>query len=364
MKRQRYQRGHLWLRKGKRTKAWYLRYRGLDGASRLEILGTLAELPTRTEARKAADRVLEPVNGGRPRREPATGAMLIARYRTVELPERRSTRAAYGSLLSRHIEPRWRAVLLDEVRPADVEAWLRELPLSPKTKANLRQLLHVLFECGRRWEMATENPITLVRQSAKRSRELVRVSVSQYRALVAALIEPHRTMVLIAGCLGLRIGEILGLRWGDVDFERATMTVRRDVYQGHVDEVKTANSARILPVPATVLESLRTWRMNAHYQGSGEFVFAQDNGRPMWADTARERVLQPVALGLGLGKIGWHALRHLFASVLQVVGAEPVVAQELMGHADRRTTEGYQYGFDDRKRAATDNVAALLGPVQ
>ena len=359
--RSRFQTGQLWLRKGTQTDSWCLRYRDSTGRRAFKVLGDIAELPTKKAARAKAAEFLAPLNGGRRVIGPANVGELIARYRRDELPERPSTRAAYSSLLTRHIEPRWNSVQLTDVRPVDVEAWLKALTLATKTKANIRQLLHVLFECGRRWEMAEgENPIGLVRQSAKRSRELARISVAQYRQLVATLLEPHRTMVLIAGCLGLRIGEIIGLRWGDVDFDASTVRIQRDIYQGKVDEVKSQSSARLLPVPAAVLDSLRIWRKNAAYQADSEYIFAQDSGKPMWADTLRERVLQPVAAGLGIGKIGWHAFRHLFASVLHVVGAEPVVAKELMGHADIATTEGYTHALDGRKRAAADGVAALL----
>lgn len=361
MAHRRFQAGQLWLRKGERTKTWYLRYRDAAGRRALKVLGDVSELPTRGAARAAAAEFLAPLNGGRTVIGPVTVGELVARYRREEMPARRSTRASYDSLLSRHIEPRWAGTLLTDLRAVHGEEWLRSLALAPKTKANIRQLLHVLFEHARRWEMfAGENPTALVRQSAKRTRQLARLSVVQYRQIVATLIEPHRTMVLIAGCLGLRIGEILGLQWGDVDFGAAALHIRRDVYQGHEDEVKTGNSARTLPVPALVLESMRTWRANAAYQADSEYIFAQDNGRPMWADTLRERVLHPVAASVGAGKIGWHAFRHLYASLLQVVGAEQVVAKELMGHADYRTTESYMYGQDDRKRAAADAVAGLL----
>lgn len=359
--RKSFQRGTLWLRRGKRSKTWYLKYRDADGRRRETVLGDIAELPNRSAAKAKAAEFLVPVNGGRRQTGPVTVAELCGRYRRDELPERRSTRAAYSSLLAKWIEPRWGAVVMADVRPLDVETWLRDIALSTKSKANVRQLMHVLWECARRWEMSTgENPIGLVRQSAKRTKKLARLSVQQYRQLVGALLEPHRTMALIAGCMGLRIGEITGLRWGDVDWESATIHVQRDIYQGHVDDLKSRNSDRLLPVPAMVLESLRTWRGNAAYQADAEYVFAQDNGRPMWADTAREKVLQPVAASLGIGKIGWHAFRHLFASVLHVVGAEPVVAQELMGHADFSTTQQYMHGFDDRKRQAADAVAEML----
>jgi len=356
----RFQQGQLWLRKGALSKTWYLRYRDAGGKRACEVLGSIAELPTKGAARAKAAEFLAPLNGGRRQIGPVTVAELIARYRTEELPVRRSTRAAYASLLARWIEPQWGALKLSEVKATDVEAWLKGIALSTKTRANIRQLFHVLFECARRWELSTENPISLVRQSAKRSRALAKLSVAQYQALVATMIEPYRTIVLIAGCLGLRIGEIVGLQWGDVDWDAATLHVQRDIYQGHVDAVKSGNSDRLLPLPSVVLESLRTWRGAANYQADCEYMFAQDNGKPMWADTLRETVLHPVAESLGIGKIGWHAFRHLFASVLQVVGAENITAQELLGHADFATTAQYMHAFDDRKRAATDSVAELL----
>lgn len=385
MQIKRFQSGTLWLNKGKRSRRWYLRYTDPAGKRRLKILGDLAALPNKSKAQTAAAEFLATVNGGRRAVGPATVAELVAKYKTDELPARISTRAAYASLLDRHIAPRWGSALLTEIKPVDVEVWLKGLertrkdgkvePLSTKTRSNIRQLFHVLFECAKRWELFTgDNPIGLVRQSAKRSRKLAKLSITQYQQLVAAMVEPHRTMVLIAGCLGLRIGEIIGLQWGDVDFDASLLHVQRDVYQGHVDDLKSTNSDRFLPLPDVVADSLTTWRENAAYQADEEYVFSQDGGRrrrkdgepkpastPMWADSLRENVLQPTAERLGIGKIGWHAFRHLFASVLQVVGAEGVVAKELMGHADEATTALYRYGLDERKRAATDGVAALLG---
>lgn len=383
MKRtRRFQTGQLWRRRGKRISGkprvdtWYLRYRDADMRRKFVRLGTALELPTESAARAKATEFLASINGGRRTVGPVTVAELLARYRRDELPARASTRASYRSNLAR-IEARWSAAVLTEVKPADVEAWLATLarpaaeegsasrPLAPKTKANIRQLFHVLFECARRWEMhAGENPITLVRQSARRTKKLAKLNIAQYQAIEAALLEPHKTMVMIAAYLGLRVGEILGLQWGDVDFDGASLHVQRDIYQGQVDDLKSSNSDRELPLPAVIVESLKLWRANAVYQHASEYIFSQDNGRPMWADTLRESILQPVAERVGAGKIGWHAFRHLFASLVHVTGSETAVAKELMGHANFATTEGYITAQADRKRAAIDDVAALLRRVQ
>lgn len=111
----------------------------------------------------------------------------------------------------------------------EVEQWLRSLPLAPKSKVNLRSLLHLLFQHGRRWEITDVNPIDLVRQRGGR-RSIPRVlSVHDIRLVLEGLFEPYRAMVLVAACLGLRASEIIGLQWVDFNLEDLTLLVRRRV---------------------------------------------------------------------------------------------------------------------------------------
>ena len=113
--------------------------------------------------------------------------------------------------MHRWIRPRWGGCLVYEIKPIEVEQWLRSLPLADKSKVNLRSLLHLVFQHGRRWEITDVNPIDLVRQRAGR-RSIPRVlSVQDIRLILEELTEPYRTMVLIAACLGLRASEIMGL---------------------------------------------------------------------------------------------------------------------------------------------------------
>jgi integrase len=86
----------------------------------------------------------------------------------------------------------------------------------------------------------------------------------------------------------------------------------------------------------------------------------------MWADATREQVLIPAAERAGLGRIGWHTLRHTYATVLEQMGARMKVAQELLRHADIQTTMNiYTGAMEKDKREAANRVAeALLGSVQ
>ena len=176
------------------------------------------------------------------------------------MSQRYSTRAAYGSLLRLWIKPMWGNIRLDQIEPLDVEHWLKSLDLAPKTKANIRNLMHLLYECSLRWKLVEANPIELVRQSAKLLKTPRKLTVEEFQKLLDELKDPYRTMVILAGCLGLLVGEILGLQWQDVDLLSGRLHIRRDVYQYVVDEVKTSTSEASLPLAPEVKVELVQWR--------------------------------------------------------------------------------------------------------
>jgi integrase len=159
-----------------------------------------------------------------------------------------------------------------------------------------------------------------VRQSGRRQKLPKRLTIEELRWLLAQLEQPYSTMVILAACLGLRVGEILGLQWGDVDFLSATLTVRRSVYQFHVGPAKTPHSEAALPLASELVSALGNWLAQACYRTAADFVFSSARGGPRDADKLREKVLQPAADRAGLGKIGWHSLRHSFATALDAAG--------------------------------------------
>ncbi len=135
----------------------------------------------------------------------------------------------------------------DEVKAIAVEQWLRSLSLAPKTKTHIRNLMHLLYENASRWELIDRNPIELVRQSSSAS-ALLGCFASRSFGYLQELTEPYRTMVLVAACLGLRVSEIIGLQWGDFNWENSTVLMQRSVVQARVGDTKTEYSRRPLPV--------------------------------------------------------------------------------------------------------------------
>src|SRR5689334_23731832 len=166
---------------------------------------------------------------------------LVAHFREHELIDlgeegkSYSTRNRCNSVLNKWVLPRWRSYQVNEIRTVEVENWLRGLPLARGTKAKIRKILGLLFNHAIRWEFSTRNPIlgmvrgAGVRQSEKRERIPEMLMPEEFHRLEAALPQRERLLVCLALSLGLRRGELAGLRWHDIDFERLTLTVQRSL---------------------------------------------------------------------------------------------------------------------------------------
>src|SRR5262252_6784350 len=141
----------------------------------------------------------------------------------------------YDGYLRKWILPRWRSYRLSEVKAVEVEQWLKTLSfengdsLARGSKAKIRNIMSALYSHAIRWEWATRNPITSVRQSAKRQAVPEILTVDELVKLLNAIPEPFRTAVFLDGASGLRVGELLGLKWADVDFKKNVIYIRRSI---------------------------------------------------------------------------------------------------------------------------------------
>lgn len=173
---------------------------------------------------------------------------VIQRYLAEEIPERPSTASRYRCWLKNHVEPKWRDYPIEQIKPLYVEDWLKNLNLAPKSKSHLKNLMRVLFNAAMRWELIPyqHNPMSLVRvkDSSKRQKEPKALSVGEFRKLLAGIPEPFRTMCIVAMCLGLRVSEILGLRWRDIDWDGLRLAVRQAYVYSKEGDVKTRASHR------------------------------------------------------------------------------------------------------------------------
>ncbi len=330
------------VRYDKRRKTWnYLWYDGPTRRSRR--IGTKQEYPTKAAAWKEVERLRLDV-GLTKTKDGDTVREVVARYEAERMPSRHSTARVYRSFLNNHILPKWGDTLIRDVQPRPVELWLRELALAPKSKTHVRSLMHGLVEFAM-WAGLLDmslNPISLVQNkgATRKVRKARSLTVEQFHALLKELHEPFATLALICVCLGLRISEALALRWSDVDWLEARLSIGRGIVEQIVDNVKTEGSAKTLSLASELLDRLKSWRQLSEFSGAEDWIFASPIklGRLPYSYTGVWRELVRAVIPAGIGHIGTHAFRHTHRSWLDAVGTPIAVQQKMMRHSDIRTT--------------------------
>ena len=361
----RYQYGNLTVRKRKKgPNVWQFRWME-NGRLKSVLIGTVEKFPTEADAERSVQYLRIKINSENPQHQfhTVTVGALIDRYTSEEMADsvREDTAESYRGILKNWIRPNWEGQTLESVKTMAFENWLKTVPRSPGTRAHIRNMMHRLFNCAIRWEMTDRNPIDLVRQSSKRTKIPRVLTAEEFNKLLNELAEPHKTMVLVAGCLGLRISEILGLRWGDIDWGNLTVLVQRSVVHGKVYATKTEASLKPLPIDPELAEVLLLYRRQAVYVADTDYVFAGNNGKPRWQGIMLTDYIKPAAARAKIGKVGWHTFRHTFSSILHNAGTNMAVQKELLRHADISTTMNmYTQAASPAKREAVHQVARVL----
>jgi integrase len=366
---------------------WVFRWRETrpDGrrAPRKRVIGTLEEYPTKKAAENAARGFrLDLVDQGSAALVQITMKELVDHFSEHEQVDKGEEGRAYStrdrceSVLNCWILPRWGKTAIDQVRTVAVEDWLRSIPRAKGTRSKIRNTMSALYNHAIRWEFTDKNPITGpvrgsgVRQSAKRERIPDLLEVEEFQLLQAELRIRERILVWLDMTLGLRRGELAGLRWEDIRFEELTIMAQRSVVDQVVGKVKTEASKRPIPIDPFVAEDLLLWYRTTKYNRPEDYVFATDAPRagkkrgkqPVWLSKVMSYRIQPVAKRLGINKrIGWHTFRRTYTSLLHANGEDVKVVQELLRHGSARITmDVYAQAMTPAKRRAQGKVVAML----
>lgn len=377
MARRRYQTGSLLIR-GKRRKVWVARWRedvirpdgSLGRVMRSEVLGLVSEIPTRREARKLLETRLRPINNGRHRPESTIPLERFAREHwepVVGESLRHGTRRFYGIALRNHVLPAFGKKALGELHREEIQAFLvekRRSGLSPSTVHGIRNALSKVLGTAVEWGYLEHNPASGIRLGDREPlRERLYLAPPEVHRLLAALPEPCRTLVLLAVLTGLRIGELLALRWKSLDLVRGVVMVRETVSEGCFGAPKTRSSRRDVPLSEAALNAVLFHRGRCRQAQPEDLLFASRNQTPLNPKNLMRRVLRPACKALELPPITWHSFRHTHATLLGEVGESLRTAQAILGHSDLKTTLNvYTHPIPESERRAVDKVAAILFP--
>lgn len=291
---------------------------------------------------------------------------------------RPKTAHSYGQIVRLHLLPELGAIPLAELRPAHVQALLNTKAasgLAPRTVAYIRNVLRQALGHAERSELVGRNVARLAVPPRIPRREVHPLTPDEARRFLTAIdVERLRALYVVALALGLRQGEILGLRWRDVDLDARSLRVRAALQR--VDgvlalvEPKSATSRRTLPIPALVADALVAHRAQTESEGIAEIealpgvtdlVFRTTLGTPLDAISVTRR-FQRILRRAGLPHQRFHDLRHACASLLLAQGVPARVVMETLGHSQiSLTLNTYSHVVPSLARVAAERMDEMLG---
>ena len=282
----------------------------------------------------------------------------------------------YGRIVDLILTPGLGDIRLNRLGAAEVQRLVNALAYQPHWCRQVRAVLRSALTSAMKQGLITRNVATMVEVPSTPRREIAPLTPEEARAFLKA-IEGDRLEALYqtAMATGMRQGELLGLRWNDVDFERGVLVVRRALKhtreRGYfLGEPKTAGSSRTLVPPTQVMEALRThkdkqrfeWVMAAHSWVGDDWnlVFARPDGHPLNTSAVTQR-FQRVLAEAGLPRKRFHDLRHGAATYLLAKGVPMKVVQDVLGHTQLSTTADiYTHVMPELQRDASEKVGEVL----
>ena len=377
--RRRYQHGCCFVRNKVWVGPWREDVIAPDGTLqrrlRWEVLGLVSEIGrNKRNARRILDTRLRPINEGRqlPQSTMLFTQFVREHWEPATLPTLKAGSARYYSLqLRRHLMPAFGPRRLCDITKLDVQRFfaMARLPksnggldLSGSSVHGMRTTLSKVLQAAVDWNLLEQNPARGLRLGDRTPRtERLYLNAAELRILLVSLPEPCRTLVLVAVLTGLRIGEILALRWKSFDLLRGTIQVRETMSEGLFGLPKTKCSRRDVPMSEPVLKAFELHRARANQTGPEDLVFATRKQTPLNPKNLLRRELRPVCVELKLPLITWHSFRHTHATLLGEAGESLKTAQALLGHSDLETTLNvYTHAIPESQKRAVDKVAAML----
>jgi integrase len=270
--------------------------------------------------------------------------------RDLEALERKPTTLDnYRAILRAHLLPRFGELAINRVRKRDVEEFMAALTqagLAARTRSGIFKLLAQVFNFALRHGWCEENPCRSVRRPRVRECSEIRfLNQQELDALIASIDvsavpfgSTDRAIFLTAAMTGMRQGELLALRWRDVDWQAKRIRVRRNYTRGHWSTPKSRSGERAVPLSAKVEAELRAHLRRSQFAGEDDLVFANPLSGEVLPHGPLVRRFKKALKAAGVRQIRFHDLRHTFGTRVAAAGVPMRVLQAWMGHRDYRTT--------------------------
>jgi integrase len=362
MQRRRYQRGHVFLRGKKGQRVWVGRY--LEGVSengkrinKSVVLGSEKEFSGKKMALRALEPYLAKVNdiNYRPA-TPITFEEFAKSWKETILPtvKKGSFRRDISSQLHKHLVPNLGKIRLTDITPRELQQFI--LTVSPGRQR------HVYMTFKKLWKTATEwgyvnREIKGIQFTPYDKEEQRFFTLEEVRMIFAAAAEPWKTLYWVVIETGLRIGEVLALRFKNVDVEGQILSVESSAWEGKTNTPKTKTGIRRIPLSCSLTSRLSVL---CQKKCSDCFIFSSKRGTPLRPNNILRRHHYPLLDRLRIPRGGFHAFRHASASFMDQLNVPMAIRQKRLGHADIATTMKYTHSVSEEERRVSEQLGKYL----
>lgn len=290
---------------------------------------------------------------------------------------KQSTYESYEYVVRRHLVPAFGSKMLKNLSPAQVQDLYRQkldCGLSRRTVQLIHTTLHKALKQAMKWGLVPRNIAEAVEAPRPQRKEIHPLAPEQVKQLLeAARGDRLEALYVLAVTTGLRQGELLGLRWQDVDLEQKVLRVRQQLTRTRTGLSFTApkngkgRNVALMDLGVGALRDHRKrqtdekWKMGNLWQETG-LVFTAVTGTPVDVGNLTNRSFKPLLKRADLPKVRFHDLRHTFATLFLSNGTHPKIVQEMLGHANISITmDTYSHVLPNMQEEAVKAMQDTFG---
>jgi len=266
-----------------------------------------------------------------------------------------STQNDYRISYEKHIKPHLGSKKLDAIKASDISLWQNKVleSVSPRRLKNIRAVLSTIIQDAMRDEIILRNPLPLVKLPRAEKVEITPFSIDEIFTILDKAQGQFKNFCALGFFSGMRSGEMIGLRWEDIDFFKNEIYIRRAIKMGVISTPKTENSVRYIDIIDSLLPYLKEqYKLTAH---KNSYVFLNENDENFYdikriRNTHWKRVLKECDLNY---RPIYHT-RHTFATVMLENGEDILWVSNMLGHKDSTMTLSRYARYikrDDKRRA-------------
>lgn len=279
---------------------------------------------------------------------------------------RPKTFEAYKSHIDLRLNPAFGNIKIRQIKQEIIEEFMSELnssSLSPSTRKRTLTILKSILRKAVEWGYLSRNPAEFVKSPKQTKVEMSFIGPKGIGKLIKITDDWHRALILTACYTGMRAGELLGLKWEDIDFEENKISVKRTLQQKKFYEPKSPSSKRIIIVPPIVIESLRQHKvLQSLLAGECELIFTNQKGKPINYRNFLMRVFKKALKEAGIKEIRFHDLRHSYAAALISSGENIKFIQKQLGHSSiKQTLDVYGHLLGNIEKEAPERLSKVFG---